>query len=95
MASPHVAGVVALIVSEYGTESAREPGGLTLNPVRAERILLETATPKACPSQNPYTYPGVPTSTASSYTARCEGTQEQNGFFGVGVVDAEQAVTGK
>ncbi|MFN8512325.1 MAG: S8 family serine peptidase [Chloroflexia bacterium] len=92
MASPHVAGVVALIISEYGVPSGRDQGGLTLNPARAERILLETATPKACPSQNPFVYPSIPSTSASRYTARCEGTTEQNGFFGAGLVDARGAV---
>jgi subtilisin family serine protease len=95
MASPHVAGVVALIVSEYGTPGGREPGGLTLSPVRAERILLESATPQACPATNPLAYPGIPSGSASRYSARCEGTQDRNGFYGAGVVDAERAVTGE
>jgi subtilisin family serine protease len=95
MAAPHVSGVVALIISEYGAEGAREPGGLTLSPARAERILLETATPTACPAQNPLVYPGIPSSSATRYNARCEGTAEQNGFYGAGVVDAERAVMGE
>lgn len=92
MASPHVAGVVALIISEYGTPSAADPNGLTLSPDRVERILLETATPKACPATNPQTYPGIPSSSAPRYAARCEGTADQNGFYGAGVVDARLAV---
>ena len=57
-----------------------------------ERILLETATPKACPTTNPLTYPGIPSGSAPRYAARCEGTQDQNGFYGAGVVDARLAV---
>ena len=95
MASPHVAGVVALIISEYGAPGSREPGGLTLGPARVERILLETATPQACPTTNPQTYPGIPSSSAARYTARCEGTRDQNGFYGAGVVDARLAVGGE
>ena len=95
MAAPHVSGVVALIVSQYGKLSLREPGGLTLNPARAERILLATATPRACPAQNPLAYPGLPSSSASRYSARCEGTEAKNGFYGVGVVDARRAVGGE
>ncbi len=95
MAAPHVAGVVALIISQYGAPSLREPGGLTLSPIRAERILLTTATPKTCPIQNPVTYPGISTNSASRYTARCESAEGKNGFYGVGVVDARRAVGGE
>ena len=95
MAAPHVAGVLALIISQYGAPSLRDPGGLTLSPIRAERILLATATPRACPLQNPVTYPGLPSSSAPRYAARCEGAEGRNGFYGVGVVDARRAVGGE
>jgi subtilisin family serine protease len=90
MASPHAVGVAALIVAEYGKRDRRN-GGLTLQPDRVERILKRTATDTACPAQNPFTYPGVPT--PPDYTATCEGTPRFNGFYGDGIVDALAAVS--
>src|SRR5919201_1136020 len=46
MASPHAAGVAALIVSRYG--SASNPNG-KLSPGQVEAILEATADPQACP----------------------------------------------
>jgi subtilisin family serine protease len=92
MAAPHVTGVVALIVSQYGTPDLRHPGGLAMSPARVERILLGTATPHPCPAQNPYIYPGLSGASAQSYAARCEGDTGQNGFYGAGVVNAKGAV---
>ena len=91
MASPHVAGVAALIVSEFG---AREGKGITMDPVDVERILSQTATKRSCP--NPplvdYTLLNDPTLEFSPKTALCEGTPEFNGFSGNGIVDALAAV---
>jgi lantibiotic leader peptide-processing serine protease len=88
MASPHVAGVAALIVARFGR---RDPAhaGLTLAPDRVEQILGATAHHRACPPREPFTYAGLP----SDFTATCEGTPERNSFFGSGLVDALAAVT--
>jgi len=94
MAAPHVTGVVALIVSQFGTPSRRHPDGLALSPARVERLLLGTATPRACPAQNPQTYAGLSPTAATAYAARCEGETARNGFYGAGVVDAKRAVAG-
>jgi subtilisin family serine protease len=90
MASPHAVGVAALIVAQYGQRDRRN-GGLTLRPDRVEQILKRTATDTACPAQEPFTYPGVPT--PPDYTATCEGTPRFNGFYGDGIVDALTAVS--
>ena len=89
MASPHVAGVAALIVSEHG--SKRKGHGITMDPVEVERILKETATDKACPSPPllDYTAFGLP----ADRNALCEGTPEFNGFYGHGIVNALAAVS--
>ncbi|CAA9569728.1 MAG: Secreted subtilisin-like protease [uncultured Thermomicrobiales bacterium] len=94
MAAPHATGVAALIVSQYGVPDRRRPGGLTLRPARVEQILKGTATDTPCPDQQPFTYPGLPRTTATSYNAICEGDARFNGFFGEGVVDALRAVGG-
>jgi subtilisin family serine protease len=46
MASPHVAGVAALIVSGFGT---RRRMGVTMDPRDVERILTSSATDAPCP----------------------------------------------
>jgi lantibiotic leader peptide-processing serine protease len=91
MAAPHAAGVVALIVSQYGTKDGRHRSELTMSPQQAEKILLETAAPHACPpgGVEDYTAVGRP----ASWTATCEGTTEFNGFYGHGIVDALAAVS--
>jgi subtilisin family serine protease len=90
MASPHAAGVAALIVSEYGhQEEGRGRRGLTLNPRSTERILKRSATDTACPATSPFIYPALPT----AYNAVCVGNTSFNGFYGEGIVDALRAVT--
>jgi subtilisin family serine protease len=88
MASPHVAGVAALVVARYGQRDAAH-GGVTLPPDRVQQILEATATHRPCPAQNPFAYPGLP----ADFTATCEGPPGRNGFFGAGVVDALAAVS--
>jgi subtilisin family serine protease len=89
MASPHVVGVVALIVGAHGHPTP-QTGGLGLKPHQAEKILTRTATPTACPAPV-FEYPGLP----SSYASNCDGDAEFNGWYGNGIVDALAAVTGK
>lgn len=92
MASPHAAGVAALIVSAYGE---RERGGLTLDPAEVESVLLESATAKACPDPAAYTYTRIlPNGSTVTATHTCEGTTESNGFYGAGIINALAAVGG-
>jgi len=86
MASPHVAGVAALIVSAFGTEDPAHPGQLRMDPGAVERRLRETARPLACPDPPTVRYAG------RTYTATCRGTRERNGFYGDGLVSAAAAV---
>jgi subtilisin family serine protease len=90
MASPHAAGVAALIVSRFGAADPAHPGTLRMDPARVAALLRGTAAAKACPSAT-FTYPGRP----SDYTAACRGTTEHNGFYGDGIVDALAAVTSR
>ena len=88
MASPHAAGVAALIVSRYG--HLDRPGrGWTLSPRRTERILKATAEDTPCPSPPTLVYPDPD---LEGLSATCEGSLERNGFYGFGVVDAMSAV---
>ena len=86
MASPHAAGVAALVVSAHG--KVRGKAGFTLAPDTTAKILMATARDKACPATNPFTYPGL----SGYYTAKCVGDADFNGFYGDGIVNALGAV---
>jgi subtilisin family serine protease len=88
MASPHVAGVAALIVSRFGVPDPAHPGTLRMDPAKVLARLRATATRKPCPSPPRQVY----AARDNSYTATCRGTAAQNGFYGAGVVDALAAV---
>ncbi|MEW2357506.1 S8 family serine peptidase [Spirillospora sp. NPDC029432] len=95
MASPHAAGVAALIVSRYGKKDRRN-GGLTLDARATERILRGTANAKACPSPNTveYVWYRLENGEWAKYTSKqtCEGSKSRNGFYGDGIIDALSAV---
>jgi subtilisin family serine protease len=76
MASPHVAGVAALIMSQFGK----------LPPGAVQALITGTADPTPCPA-NPFN-PGPP----FNYLATCEGGDGYNGFYGHGQVNAYSAV---
>jgi subtilisin family serine protease len=77
MASPHAAGVAALILSQFGPM----PQG------RVQAALTSTADPLACPP-NPFDPSGT-----GALAAFCAGGSGYNGFFGHGQVNAFSAVT--
>ena len=89
MASPHAAGVAALIVSEYGKGKGAKFG---LNANRTARILYNSAFNRACPV--PPTVDYLDEGRSDEFTATCVGDAEFNGFYGNSVVDAYRAVTG-
>lgn len=76
MASPHAAGVVALIRSEHPRAT----------PQQVARLLRAQADPLDCPTE-PYDPDGD-----GEPDAECAGPPEDNGFYGVGMVDALDAV---
>ncbi len=82
MASPHVAGVAALIRSRF-------PG---LSPGAVTAMLQSTADPMACPAENPQ-YPFNPPNGLPGF-AHCTGGPAYNSFFGHGQVNALTAVGG-
>jgi subtilisin family serine protease len=88
MASPHAAGVAALIVDAHGRTT--RGGGKSLNPDTVERILTRTATDHACPAGGVEIYEdeGRP----AEFNAPCEGTTANNGLYGEGIVNAARAV---
>jgi subtilisin family serine protease len=85
MASPHAVGVAALVVASHGKRD-RAHGGLKLSPDAVERVLKQTAQDHACPDPPLFHYPDP--DLTPDYTALCEGTPEDNGFYGEGIVDA-------
>jgi subtilisin family serine protease len=92
MASPHAAGVGALIVSRYGHPDLRR-GGLTMSPDLVERQLYRTAAEHACPDPRLQSY--VQEGRDTSFDALCSGDTQFNGFYGYGIVDAYAAVGGR
>jgi subtilisin family serine protease len=90
MASPHAAGVAALIASRFGRRD-RWRGGLTMSPDAVERQLYRTAAETACPQPRLRSY--VQEGRDTSFDALCEGGRNFNGFYGHGIVDAYAAVT--
>jgi subtilisin family serine protease len=78
MAAPHVTGVAALAISQFGKMS---PGAVA-------SILTGTADATACPP-NPFDPGGT-----GSFIATCTGGTGYNGFYGFGQVNALSAVTG-
>ncbi|ADB34247.1 peptidase S8 and S53 subtilisin kexin sedolisin [Kribbella flavida DSM 17836] len=89
MASPHAAGVAALIVSEYGQKG--RGGSFGMAPDQVRKILLGTAQERACPNPPLVSYANEGRSV--EFDALCEGTRDFNGFYGHGIVDAWAAVT--
>lgn len=92
MASPHAAGVAALIVGQYGKHD-KAHGGKTLAPATTESILLSTAVDTACPDPAAFEYVRhLPSGATVTATHVCEGGPTKNGFFGDGIVNALAAI---
>lgn len=97
MASPHAAGVAALIVSRYGDLGSPQNGKMRPGAVGA--YLDQTADPQACPETLPLTgvsglsYMALGTGTQSRTFFPCQGGPGHNSWYGNGQVDALGAVT--
>jgi subtilisin family serine protease len=84
MASPHVAGVAALIMSQFGK----------LRPGTVEAYISQTADTQPCPTALPPNYAeffGV--GTESGKFTPCQGGPGHNSWYGNGQVNALRAVT--
>jgi subtilisin family serine protease len=92
MASPHAAGVGALIVSRYGVPDYRN-GGKTLLPDLVEHQLYRSAAEHACPDPRLQSY--MQEGRSTEFDAYCAGGKQFNGFYGYGIVDAYAAVGGR
>lgn len=94
MATPHVSGVAALIISQYGDFDGGNPNKPHMSPTTVESYLQISANNTPCPEQRTvvagpgFVFP----------TAECQGAVGENGagettFFGKGIADALKAVT--
>lgn len=82
MASPHVAGVAALVISQHGDSDTLQNGALRPGQVRA--IINQTADPLDCPA-NPFR-------AGTRYEVHCTGGIGYNSFYGHGQVNALSAI---
>ncbi|WP_254920653.1 S8 family peptidase [Blastococcus mobilis] len=90
MASPHVAGVAALIIEAMGHPTG--DGGRALDPAVVAAVLAGSAQDHPCPAGGVEDY--TDEGRTPNYNAVCEGTTELNGLYGEGIVDAAAAVGG-
>jgi subtilisin family serine protease len=90
MASPHVAGVAALVISRFG--DLNNPQNGKMRPNQVEQYVEQTADPQACPDALPagyLTFTGV----NSGAVQQCQGGPGHNSWYGNGQADAFNAVT--
>ena len=99
MASPHVAGIAALIISRYG--DLRSPQNGKMRPGAVESQLEQTADPQPCPSELPLqgaagssraNVPYANSRRPSGDPQTCQGGPGHNSWYGSGRADAYNAV---
>ena len=92
MASPHVAGVAALIISMFG--NLNNPSNGKMSPGVVQAYLSQTADPQPCPSAVPPGYDAF-VSLSNGAPQVCTGGTGHNSWYGDGQVNAFSAVTHK
>ena len=90
MASPHVAGVAALIISRYG--DLNNPQNGKLRPGQVAALIQQTADPQPCPVTLPPGYSSF-VGLNSGLPQTCQGGTGHNSWYGNGQVNALNAVT--
>jgi subtilisin family serine protease len=100
MAAPNAAGVVALIISQYGDFTPDKSNKPHMSPQAVEALLQQTANNQPCPTPREVNYvtviplTGLPAgSPVGEPNQRCQGDAGYNNFYGKGIVDAFKAVT--
>jgi hypothetical protein len=81
MASPHVAGLAALVISRFGH----------MEPAEVQSLIERTADPQPCPTELGL-YAPFP-SVNNDAPQHCEGPPNNNSWYGHGIVNALTAVT--
>ena len=90
MASPHAAGVAALVISQYGRLAG--PNDATMQPEKVAKLLQQTADAQPCPTALPTGYDAVIGLNDEKVQA-CEGGPKHNSWYGDGQVNALSAVS--
>ncbi len=91
MASPHVAGVAALIISRFGKVVA--PDNATMNAGQVSARVQSTADPQPCPDTLPAGYRDY-VGVNDEQVQTCQGGPAHNSWYGAGQVNALSAVGG-
>jgi subtilisin family serine protease len=100
MASPHVAGLAALVISRYG--DLKTPQNGKMRPTQVEQIVTQTADPQTCPQTLPSatsgSLKGLPyaaiVGSQSGAVQQCAGSGTgHTSWYGTGEIDALAAVT--
>jgi subtilisin family serine protease len=91
MAAPHVAGLAALIVSQLRGRG-RGGNGDEISPGEVMAVLTRTADPLPCPA-NPYLPAFHQFSLPNTPPAHCEGSPDNNSFYGAGQINALRALS--
>ena len=86
MASPHVAGVAALIISRFGNLTNMQNG--KMSPGQVAALIRQAADPQPCPAVLPPNYSLRPSGSPQS----CQGGAGNNSWYGSGQVNALKAV---
>jgi hypothetical protein len=89
MASPHVAGTAALIISRFGR--AVNPQNGKMRPDQVKAYLDQTADPQPCPTTLPPGYDAF-VGVNSLQPQSCQGGPGYNSWYGNGQVNALRAV---
>jgi hypothetical protein len=90
MASPHVAGVAALVVSRFG--DADNPQNGKMRPGAVQQYLEKTADPRPCPTDEEMAF-YEPFPRPSGDPQECQGGTGYNSWYGSGEANAFKAVT--
>lgn len=95
MASPHVAGIAALVVSWFGGSG---PPFKLLPPGKVAAIIEQTADPQPCPDTFPLAFTGTfgyldVTCANSGLVQTCQGGPGSNSWYGSGQANAFAALT--
>jgi len=98
MASPHVAGVAALVISQFG--DLKTPQNGKMRPTQVEQFVEQTADPQTCPTSLPESnvrpglFYGNLRGSQSGSVQQCSGQGAgHTSWYGNGEVDAFNAVT--